>query len=46
MVHVQNPMQSIDLGESGDVHGEAAVWENDSEHCRFLSLSSMCEEGF
>lgn len=29
-------MESIDLSESGDVHGEAAVGKNDSEHCRFV----------
>lgn len=26
-------MKGIDLGEGGDVHREAPVWEHNSEHC-------------
>lgn len=33
-------MESIDLRESRDVHGEAAIGKNDSEHCRFVLSGS------
>jgi len=31
-VHVEDPMESVDLWEGWDVHWETAVWENYSEH--------------
>jgi hypothetical protein len=34
-VHVEDPVEGVDLGEGGDVHWEAAVWEYHAEHVRF-----------
>lgn len=31
-VHVEHPVEGVDLDEGGDVDREAAVWENHSEH--------------
>ena len=38
-VHVEYPMEGVDLGEGGDVHREASVGEYHSEHyCAFCLL--------
>lgn len=31
-VHVEDPVEGVDLREAGDVHWETAVWEYDAEH--------------
>lgn len=31
-IHVENPVEGVDLSEGGDVHWEAAVGEHYSEH--------------
>lgn len=36
MVHVEDPVGGVDLGEGGDVEGEAPVGEDDAEHVRVL----------
>ena len=49
-VHVENPVEGVDLGEGGDVHWEAAIREDDSEHFLVVSfgkkilLSSSCKK--
>lgn len=34
-VHVEDPVEGVDLGEGGDVHWEAAVRKHHAEHFRF-----------
>lgn len=30
--HVEDPVEGVDLGEGGDVDGEAAVWKYNAKH--------------
>ena len=38
-VHVEDPVGGVDLSESGDVHWEAPVWKNHSEH--FVAFAEL-----
>ena len=37
-VHVEDPVKSVDLWESGYVHRETAVGEHNTEHCLRFEL--------
>lgn len=45
-VHIEHPMEGINLGEARDIHWEASVGEYHSEHSCALCLLPFAKQGF